>query len=147
MSVLVGLLLPVDPSSPQLAARTNADVGDIALALASGAAGALAFTSGVPSVVVGVMVAVALLPPLVTAGLMAGGGYWAAMSGALVLLLTNVTCVNLAAVGTFLVQRVRPRTWWEADRAKKATQRAAAAWIAMLLVLLGLMLSGVIEPV
>jgi len=42
---------------------------------------------------------------------------------------------------------VRPRTWWEADRAKKATRRAAVAWVAMLLVLLGLMLSGVIEAV
>ncbi len=147
MSVLLGVVFPVDPTAPQLAARTNADVGDIALALASGAAGALAFTSGVPSVVVGVMVAVALLPPLVTAGLMAGSAQWGAMSGALVLLLTNVTCVNLAAVVTFLIQRVRPRTWWEADRAKKATRRAAVAWIAMLLVLVGLMLSGVIEPV
>ncbi len=68
-------------------------------------------------------------------------------SGALLLLLTNVTCVNLAAVGTFLIQKVRPRTWWEADRAKKATRRAAVAWVVMLVVLLGLMLSGVIEPV
>jgi uncharacterized hydrophobic protein (TIGR00341 family) len=147
MSILLGVVVPVDPSFPQIAARTNADAGDIALALASGAAGALAFTSGVPSVVVGVMVAVALLPPLVTAGLMAGGGHWGAMSGSFLLLVTNVTCVNLAAVGTFLIQKVRPRTWWEANRAKKATWRAAVAWIGMLLVLLGLMVSGVIEPV
>jgi uncharacterized hydrophobic protein (TIGR00341 family) len=147
MSFLLGVVIPVDPTTPEIATRTNADMGDIALALASGAAGALAFTSGVPSVVVGVMVAVALLPPLVTAGLMAGGGHWGAMSGALLLLLTNVTCVNLAAVGTFLIQKVRPRTWWEANRAKKATLRATVAWIAMLLVLLALMLSGVIEPV
>ena len=69
------------------------------------------------------------------------------MTGALLLLLTNVTCVNLAAVATFLVQKVRPRTWWEADRARTATIRAAAAWIGMLAVLLGLMLSGVIDTV
>jgi hypothetical protein len=50
-------------------------------------------------------------------------------------------------VATFLVQKVRPRTWWEADRARKATIRAAAAWVPMLAVLLGLMLSGVIETV
>jgi hypothetical protein len=53
------------------------------------------------------------------------------------LLVINVTCINLAAVATFLVQRVRPRTWWEADRARKATRIAVAAWIGMLAILLG----------
>jgi uncharacterized hydrophobic protein (TIGR00341 family) len=147
MSFLLGVAFPVDLDNASIAARTSADVGDIALALAAGAAGALAFTSGVPSVVVGVMVAVALLPPLVTAGLMAGAGYGKAASGALMLLVTNVTCVNLAAVGTFLLQKVRPRTWWEADRARQATRRAVTTWIIMLLVLLALMLSGAIKPV
>jgi len=51
---------------------------------------------------------------------------------------TNVTCVNLAAVATFLVQKVRPRTWWEAERAKRATILAVASWLVMLLVLVGL---------
>src|SRR5665811_313348 len=75
LSVLLGVALRVDPSAPQLAARTQAGLGDIALALAAGAAGSLAFTSGVSAVVVGVMVAVALLPPLVVAGLLAGAGH------------------------------------------------------------------------
>jgi uncharacterized membrane protein len=110
------------------------------LALAAGSAGALAFTSGVPSVVVGVMVAVALLPPLVVAGLLAGAGHWMPAAGALVLLLTNVTCVNLAGVVTFLLQKVRPRTWWEADRARSSTRLAVAVWILMLAVLLALIL-------
>ena len=103
LSFLLGAVLTVDPSAPELAARTRADVGDIVLALAAGAAGALAFTSGVPAVVVGVMVAVALLPPLVVAGLLAGAGYGAPAAGALMLSLTNATCVNLAAVATFLL--------------------------------------------
>jgi uncharacterized hydrophobic protein (TIGR00341 family) len=140
LALVVGAVLRVDPLAPELAARTRPDVGDILLALAAGAAGTLAFTSGVPAVVVGVMVAVALLPPLVAAGLLAGSGHAMPALGALILLLTNVTCINLAAVATFLVQRVRPRTWWEEDRAKKATRIAVATWIAMLIFLLGLML-------
>lgn len=86
------------------------------------------------------MVAVALLPPLVVAGLLAGGGYWIYALGAVMLLATNVTCINLAAVGTFLLQKVGPRTWWEEQRAKRATRLAVTTWIIMLLLLLGLML-------
>lgn len=142
LSLLLGVVLTVDPAAPELTARTRAAVGDIVLALAAGAAGSLAFTSGVPAVVVGVMVAVALLPPLVVAGLLAGSGHWVPATGALVLLVTNVTCINLASVATFLLQKVRPRTWWEADRAKKATKIAVATWVVMLLVLLALMLTG-----
>jgi uncharacterized membrane protein len=88
-------------------------------------------------VLVGVMVAVALLPPLVAAGLLAGAGLWGPAGGALTLLIINITCINLAAVATFLVQKVRPRTWWEEERARKATRIAVATWVIMLAVLVG----------
>jgi len=142
LSVLLGILLNVDPASPEIAARTRPGMGDVILALAAGAAGSLAFTTGVPAIVVGVMVAVALLPPLTVAGLLLGAGHPAAASGAFVLVLTNVTCVNLAAVATFLVQKVRPRTWWEADRARRATRAAMVVWAALLAVLITLMALG-----
>ena len=66
--------------------------------------------------------------------------------GAVLLALTNVTCINLAAVATFLLQRVRPRTWWEAERAKRATRLAATTWVVMLLLLLALMVLTRIVP-
>ncbi len=135
LSVALGLVLSIDPTEPQLANRTVVNAGDILIALSAGAAGSLAFTSGVPAVVVGVMVAVALLPPLVAVGLLVGAGHPDMALGALVLLISNVTCVNLSAIATFYLQKVRPRTWWEADRARKATHRAAAAWVVLLLLL------------
>lgn len=142
LSFILGMTLAFDPEGAQIAARTGAGIGDVALALAAGAAGSLAFTSGIPAALVGVMVAVALLPPLVTAGLLAGAGFWGRAGGALMLLVTNVACVNLAAVATFLIQRIRPVTWWEAERARKATRIAASTWIFTLLVLLGVMILG-----
>ncbi|MEQ9103486.1 MAG: TIGR00341 family protein [Rhodothermales bacterium] len=135
LSMVLGLVLTIDPTEPQLANRTVVNAGDILIALSAGAAGSLAFTSGVPAVVVGVMVAVALLPPLVAVGLLVGAGHPELALGALVLLVTNVTCVNLSAIATFYLQKVRPRTWWEADRARKATHRAAAAWVVLLILL------------
>lgn len=47
-------------------------------------------------------------------------------------------CINLAAVATFLLQKVRPGTWWEVERARAATRLAVATWIVMLLELFGL---------
>lgn len=139
-SVIIGALLHVDPALPEVASRTRAVLGDIAVALASGCAGALAFTTGVSAALVGVMVAVALLPPLVAFGLLLGGGHPALAMGALSLFLLNLICVNLAGVTTFLVQGIHPATWWEKDRAVKATRIAIGLWVALLAALVGMVL-------
>jgi len=85
---------------------------------------------------IGVMVAVALLPPLVTFGMLLGSGFTELALGALLLLSVNIICVNLAGVATFLFQGVRPRTWWEENRAKKSTRIAIFIWTLLLLILI-----------
>lgn len=60
--------------------------------------------------------------------------------GALSLLAANLICLNLAAVLTFMVQGIRPATWWEKDRAKKATRIAIGLWLTLLVLLVGLIL-------
>jgi uncharacterized hydrophobic protein (TIGR00341 family) len=140
LSVLIGVLVHVDPTLSEVASRTRVGFGDIAVALASGCAGALAFTTGVSATLIGVMVAVALLPPLVTFGLLLGGGNLELATGALSLFLMNLICVNLAGVATFLVQGIRPASWWEKDRAVKATRIAIVLWMALLAALIGLVL-------
>jgi uncharacterized hydrophobic protein (TIGR00341 family) len=140
LSVIIGVLVHVDPALSEVASRTRVGLGDIVLALASGCAGALAFTTGVSATLIGVMVAVALLPPLVTFGLLMGNGQPALATGALSLFLMNLICVNLAGVGTFLVQGIRPATWWEKDRAVKATGIAIGLWATLLAGLVGMIL-------
>jgi len=131
-ALAIGLVIPVDPNAPELVARTLVGPGDIALALASGAAGALAFTAGAPMTLVGVMVAVALLPPTVAIGLLASAGQWGQAGHAAMLLATNLICVNLSGTLTFLMRGVRPHSWWEADRANRSTRRAVIIWIVLL---------------
>ena len=63
ISVLIGLAIPDAMGSAEIMSRTQVGLAGIALALASGAAAALSMTSGLSSTLVGVMVAVALLPP------------------------------------------------------------------------------------
>jgi len=140
MTAVIGALLHVDPTSSELASRTRVGLSDVALALAAGCAGALAFTTGVSATLVGVMVAVALLPPMVTFGLLLGGGHLTLAMGALALLMANLICLNLAGVTTFLVQGIHPATWWEKERAAKATRIAIGLWVTLLAVLVGLIL-------
>jgi len=135
ISILLGMFLPVDNTVYQIASRTEVHLSDIALALASGAAGVLAYTVGMSAAVIGVMVAVALLPPLVTAGLLFGNMQWDLSIMAFLLLITNVICVNLAAVATFIFQGIRPRTWYESKKADKANRIALTLWITLLIAL------------
>lgn len=134
-SLGMGWLLAVQPDAPAIAARTNVSLQHVLLALASGCAGALAFTRGTSAALIGVMVAVALLPPLVASGMLLGAGEWRPGFQALLLVLANIICVNLAGVVTFTAHGIRPRTWWEAGRAKRATRVALAIWLALLGVL------------
>ncbi len=81
------------------------------------------------------MVAVALLPPLAATGLLLGSRQIDPATGAALLFLTNLICVNLAGVTTFVIQGIQPARWWEANRAKKATGFAIVLWTVLLLAL------------
>jgi uncharacterized hydrophobic protein (TIGR00341 family) len=140
LSIIIGYFFSVDPGIPQIASRINVGLSDIILALASGIAGVLAFTSGASISLIGVMVAVALMPPLITLGLLVGSGNMPEAVGALLLLVTNIICVNLAGVMTFLAQGIRPRKWWEASKAKKAARVAITLWSVLLAILVAVIL-------
>jgi len=143
LSVFIGIGFQLDPNIPAIAGRTQVSAGDIVLALAAGSAGTLAYTSGIPAAVIGVMVAVALLPPLVIAGLLLGAGYGTRATGAGLLVLVNIASINLSGVVTFLTQHIRPRQWWEADKATTATRYAMLLRTgALVLIVVLIMLTG-----
>jgi len=135
LSFVIALFWPFDVSSPELSARTNVGLDSIALALASGAAAALSLTTGLSSVLVGVMVAVALLPPAVALGIMLGLGDVNLASGAGLLLAINVVCVNLAIKVVFFLKGIRPRTWWEKKKAKNSMVIYILMWLLTLIIL------------
>ncbi len=126
---------PNELNSPELLARTVVGFGSIALALVSGAAAVLSLASGISSVLVGVMVAVALLPPGATIGIMLGAGRYKLAGGAALLLAVNIVCVNLSAKLVFLFKGVQPRTWYEKKKAKYAMVFYIVFWLLSLTVL------------
>ncbi|MEH6758057.1 MAG: TIGR00341 family protein [Parasphingorhabdus sp.] len=131
ITFLLGMFISVDPSVAELRNRTIVQPADIALALASGAAGVLAFTQGASLALVGVMIAVALVPPLSAAGLFFGSGQPVLGAQALFLLLTNLVCINVAGIFTFLVQGLPPKDW-------RMTGGIFALWMTVLLLFIGL---------
>lgn len=138
VSVVMGFFVKVDLSLHSVITRTAVGLSDIALALAAGIAGILSFTMGASSSVVGVMVAIALVPPLVASGLLLGNGQYDYSLGAFGLFIANIICLNLAGVLTFLYQGVRPTSWWEEKEARKATARSLVIWTLLLALLVGM---------
>lgn len=135
-AAILGSFLPIDPDLPEIASRTYVTGGDIILALASGSAGALSMTTGLSSALVGVMVAVALLPPLTVCGLLLGSGYAVHAGRAALLSSANLIGINLACVLCFWILGIRPSLWWEEARARSARVWAALIWATLLTALL-----------
>jgi uncharacterized hydrophobic protein (TIGR00341 family) len=136
LSVAIGWLWPAEVMSRELMSRTDVGLDGLALALAAGAAAVLSLTTGVPTVLVGVMVAVALLPPTATMGLMLGTGRTDLALGAGLLLAVNIVCVNLAAKVVLLVRGVKPRSWYEKRKARQSVTIYIVLWVVSLAVLM-----------
>ncbi len=140
LSMAIAWLWPAESFSREIMARTDIGLDDVALALASGAAGVLSLTAGVSSVLVGVMVAVALLPPAASLGIMLGNGQWILATGAGLLLAVNVVAVNLSAKLVFLLKGIQPRTWFEKQKARHSSRVYMLIWGISLAILVGIIL-------
>ncbi len=136
VAIIAGLILNPDSWPHEVLSRTSVGWGDITLALASGSAGTLAFTTGTSGAVIGVMIAVALMPPLVVVGILFGAGEFLLAGGALLLFISNIICINLAGVLTFIYQGVRPLNWWEEKKAATSRKYSLILWIVLLTLLI-----------
>jgi uncharacterized hydrophobic protein (TIGR00341 family) len=136
MTIAIGMVWPSHLNSFEILVRTDVKPDGIVLALASGAAAVLSLATGLSSALVGVMVAVALLPPAATLGMMLGSGQYDLAMGAALLLAVNVVCINLAAKLMFLFRGVNPRTWLEKRKARQSFTLYILIWIVTLVLLL-----------
>ena len=136
VAVIIGLIWPGSFDSQELLLRTDVVYSGTAIALASGAAASLSLVSGISSTLVGVMVAVALMPPAVTIGLMLSIANQDLALGAALLLAVNIVCINLSAKLVFMFRGVKPRTWLEAHKAKQSRTLYIVTWIIMLALLI-----------
>lgn len=147
VSLVIGSFWPVDiasgtmlVASTEIIARTDVGMDGVVLALAAGAAGVLSLSTGLSGTLVGVMVAVALLPPTATMGLLLGAGHFQLAGGAGLLLAVNIVCVIVAAKLVFVARGIGPRTVSARQKARRPVTLFGLVWIMIMLALLGLML-------
>jgi uncharacterized membrane protein len=138
LSIVAGMAIPYEvyAQSHEYLMRTNVGYDGIILAFASGAAAVLSLTAGISSAMVGVMVAVALMPPAVALGLALGSGALPQAYGAGLLLAINIICVNIAAKSVFTFKGIRPRTWYKRQKTKQSLTLSLAFWGVLLVVLI-----------
>jgi uncharacterized hydrophobic protein (TIGR00341 family) len=84
----------------QVVERVHPGLLSLAVALGAGIAGALSLTSGADEALVGVMIAVALIPPAASVGLGIGYADPVVAGGAGILVLVNVLSINAAGIIT-----------------------------------------------
>ena len=120
---LASFIMPIETVTPEMTARLSPSLLDLAVAVISGIAGAYAHARiEAAKSMAGVAIAVALVPPLAVTGIGLGWLDFAIALDALLLFLTNLAGIVLAASLTFLALGYAPFT-----RAKKGISIAFIA--------------------
>jgi len=149
LAAFMGLLSPLKTITLEMQARAQPTLLDMAVALASGMAGAYAMArKDVGAALPGVAIAAALMPPLATVGLGVSLGDLRVAGGAFLLFVTNIAAISLAGGLIFLALGMRPRTWGPESRQR--FRRGLAAAVLLLLVIavpLGVIMGGVVRRV
>jgi uncharacterized hydrophobic protein (TIGR00271 family) len=129
---LVALGISIPPTN-EILARTQPNFIDLLVALASGAAAAYAVSrSEVSAALPGVAIAAALVPPLAVVGYGLGTAQFDFAAGSLLLFLTNLAAIVLAAATVFLLLGIRPPA--RDDRDEQARFGLKMAVVAMVLI-------------
>ncbi|UHQ98992.1 TIGR00341 family protein (plasmid) [Natrinema zhouii] len=140
----VGLMPPgTDITAiPEAQSRLAPNFLSLAVALGAGIAGAISLTTGSGAALVGVMIAVALIPPAATVGLGIAWGQPLVSFGSGVLLLVNVLSINLIALVVIWLIGYRPQNSFQLN-AVQAKIRQRIRMLAIALVVLSVFLAGV----
>ncbi|TXE12154.1 TIGR00341 family protein [Algoriphagus aquimarinus] len=108
-SILISLITPLKVLNDQIIARIRPNLLDLGIAVASGIAGAYAYSKEeINKTLAGVAISVALVPPLAVAGIGIGWMDWGVFGGAMLLLGTNLAGIVMAASLTFLLLGFSP---------------------------------------
>ncbi len=124
---------------PAITERFTPNFLSLLLALGAGAAGVISLMRGAGSVIVGVMIAVALVPPAATVGLGIAWLDFGVVLGASVNVLINLLSINLTALALLWVSGYRPERTRSVGQARSRTiVRIAVILVAIAVLSLGL---------
>jgi uncharacterized hydrophobic protein (TIGR00341 family) len=127
--------ISIEELPSEMAERTTLNILIVGLALASGAAGAYSFAEKKGEILVGVMIAVALVPPaaIVGIGIALLDMEFIIHSG--LVLAVNVFCINIAGTLVFWKLGIKPGGFLEMMFSKKDIKKRLAVTLIILLIL------------
>lgn len=130
ISIVMGVVLPIDTPTDEMLARGSPNLLDAAIALVSGWVAAYATArKGIPAALAGVAIAAALMPPISTIGLGIALQDIDLAFGANLLFLANIAFIIAAQYITFLWMGMHPTE----DREGVTLNRSRAWWIVLFL--------------
>jgi uncharacterized hydrophobic protein (TIGR00271 family) len=111
IAMLATWLMPLKSATPEILARTSPNLMDLLIAMFSGFAGTLAICSsqGGLTILPGVAIAVAVMPPLATIGYGISTHQWGIARGSFLLFFTNLMAIVISANVVFFFMGFRPR--------------------------------------
>ncbi len=135
LQLLPILDISIENLPSEMKERTTLNILIVGLALASGAAGAYSFAEKKGEILVGVMIAVALVPPaaIVGIGIALLDADFIINSG--LILAVNVFCINIAATLVFWKLGIKPGGFLQMMFSKKDIKKRLAVTLIILLIL------------
>ncbi|OYR70255.1 TIGR00341 family protein [Halorubrum ezzemoulense] len=126
----------------EVSERLAPNVLVLVVAVGAGIAGIVSLMTGVSATLVGVMIAVALIPPAAAVGIGIAFRIPRLVIGAGVIVAVNVLSINLSALVMLWYEGYRPQRWFREDEARAAFLKRAAV-LAVAIALLSVFLGGV----
>ncbi|MBC7131103.1 TIGR00341 family protein [Candidatus Bathyarchaeota archaeon] len=129
------------PITGQILSRSHASLIDIVIGLTLGLAGGLALFAALPEILIGVAVAVALVPPAVVTGIGLALMNLEIFLGALLLTLVYLLGLQLGSTLLLRVKGVSPRKYYKKAEAKRHSAYSIIILSILLLILIWLVIT------
>jgi len=126
----------------EVSERLAPNVLVLVVAVGAGVAGIVSLITGVSATLVGVMIAVALIPPAAAVGIGIAFRIPRLILGAGIIVAVNVFSINLSALVMLWYEGYRPQRWFREDDARAALLKRVAV-LAVAIALLSVFLGGV----
>ena len=112
ITLALSMVIPIE-ITPEIQSRTEERPITIIVAILLGIAGGLALITAIPEIIVGVAIAVALIPPAAVTGIGIGLGSFDVAVSAFLILVSSIIGLVIGFLIIFLVKRVAPRRRFE----------------------------------
>lgn len=126
----------------QVQQRASPGVLGLVVGIAAGAAGAFGLATAIPVSLVGVMIAVALIPAAAAVGIGLAWGSASIALGAVVLVVVNAMSILLSGLVVFWYLGYRPRDWTPGSVRENLTFHRVGTVVLVVLVLVAVLVAG-----